>query len=345
LHQLAQETAQGTNLGVLYHCARKLIGLTGTLMGGYADDLFNLFYRMEPRLMVAEGFVAGTSGRRVATRYGVMESIEKIPDQDNACTRTAKSDVRLLRKPGASPLVFGKFLMASMAFVTLDDIADYLPSYEESVIEVEMDETLGRAYEHVEKDIREAVAANRGNRSLMSLMMHRLLLYTENRNATFITRHAVTIQRDGPPTLGPAQPLTLGFVESLVRSLGGETNAEVLPENVLARTERMLCWWSAAQPRQMFYENSEGKAAALNGRVFPQPPLVWRVADGELKVRALFENKRPSSSTQLAVAPFWNLSESGQVCTGSMRRRAGASVSSMPEWEKGFYESDGLCRS
>ena len=181
LHQLAQETAQGNNLGVLYRCAKKLIGLTGTLMGGYADDLFNLFYRMEPRQMVAEGFAAGTTGRRdFATRYGVMESIEKIPDQDNACTRTAKSDVRLVRKPGASPLVFGKFLMASTAFVTLDDIADYLPSYEESVIEVEMDETLGSAYEHVEKDIREAVAANRGNRSLMSLMMHRLLLYPDH---------------------------------------------------------------------------------------------------------------------------------------------------------------------
>jgi hypothetical protein len=55
-----------------------------------------------------------------------------------------------LRKPGASPLVFGKFLMASTAFVTLDDIADYLPCYEESVIEVEMGEQLGRAYKHVD---------------------------------------------------------------------------------------------------------------------------------------------------------------------------------------------------
>jgi len=34
LHQLAQETAQGNNLGVLYRCSLKLIGLTGTLMGG-----------------------------------------------------------------------------------------------------------------------------------------------------------------------------------------------------------------------------------------------------------------------------------------------------------------------
>jgi PRTRC genetic system protein B len=101
----------------------------------------------------------------------------------------------------------------------------------------------------------------------------------------------------------------------------------------------MLCWWSPAQSRQMFYENREGKAAVLNGRVLPQPPPIWRVADGELMVRALVENKRPSASTQPAVAPFWNLSEGGQVCMGSMYRPAGASVSNIPEWEKGFYES------
>jgi PRTRC genetic system protein B len=70
----------------------------------------------------------------------------------------------------------------------------------------------------------------------------------------------------------------------------------------------------------MFYQNSEGKAAGLNGRIFPQPPLVWRVADGQLKIRALTENKRPEAKTKLAVAPYWNLSDNGTVCTGSMRR-------------------------
>ncbi len=43
LHQLAGDTAQGNGLGVLARCAGKLIALTGTLMGGYADDLFNIF--------------------------------------------------------------------------------------------------------------------------------------------------------------------------------------------------------------------------------------------------------------------------------------------------------------
>jgi PRTRC genetic system protein B len=89
----------------------------------------------------------------------------------------------------------------------------------------------------------------------------------------------------------------------------------------------------------MFYESSEGKAAALNGRTFPQPPLVWRVDGGDLMIRALTENKRPQAMTKLAVAPLWNLSDNGRVCTGSMRRPDSASVAAIPDWERGFYES------
>jgi PRTRC genetic system protein B len=101
----------------------------------------------------------------------------------------------------------------------------------------------------------------------------------------------------------------------------------------------MIAWWTPAQRRQMFYQHSEGKAADLNGRIFPQPPLVWRVADGQLKIRALIENKRPEAKTKLAVAPYWNLSDSGTVCTGSMRRPENASVAAISDWERGFYES------
>ena len=105
-----------------------------------------------------------------------------------------------------------------------------------------------------------------------------LLVYRDNQ-ASFITRHDVTASKDAPPALGPAQPLTVAFIESLVRSLGGTVQAEVLPANVLAKTDRVITWWTPAQRRQMFYENSEGKAAELNGLVFPLPPLVWRVSN------------------------------------------------------------------
>jgi PRTRC genetic system protein B len=165
-----------------------------------------------------------------------------------------------------------------------------------------------------------------------------LLVYGD-RQRSFVTRHEVTTRKDAPPSLGPAQPLTLTFVESLVRSLGGSSTAEVLPENILAKGNYMIVWWTPAQRHQMFYENSEGKAAALNGRTFPQPPLVWRVDGGDLMIRALLENKRPNGSTKLAVAPFWNLSDCGRVCTGSMRRPDTVSVATIPDWECGFYES------
>ena len=165
-----------------------------------------------------------------------------------------------------------------------------------------------------------------------------LLVYGD-RQRNFVTRHQVTLHKEGPPTLEPAQPLTLGFVESLVRSLWGDSSAEVLPENVLAKGDRLVVWWTRACRRRMFYENAEQKARALNGRTFPQPPLVWRVHDGGLRIRALRENKRPDASTTLAVAPFWNLSDDGSVCTGTMRCPESASVASIPEWERGFYES------
>jgi PRTRC genetic system protein B len=165
------------------------------------------------------------------------------------------------------------------------------------------------------------------------------LLVYRDRQSSFITRHDVTAHKDAPPSLGPAQPLTVAFIDSMVRSLSGSIVADVLPANILAKADRMIVWWTPAQRRQMFYENSEGRAAELNGRVFPQPPLVWRVSNGELNIRALTGNARPGASTKLAVAPYWNLSDDGRVCTGTMRRPDSASVGAIQAWERGFYES------
>lgn len=165
-----------------------------------------------------------------------------------------------------------------------------------------------------------------------------LLIYRDGRRS-FITRHDVLAQKQGPPVLGVAQPLTTAFVENLAESLGGSASAEVLSKNILAKSDRMIAWWTPRCRRRMFYENSEGKMRMLNGMLFPQPPLVWKVIRGGLFIRALAENKRPNAETGLAVAPFWNLSVDGSVCLGSMRCPENTSVASIEGWEKGFYES------
>jgi hypothetical protein len=75
--------------------------------------------------------------------------------------------------------------------------------------------------------------------------LHEALLVYGDRQRNFVTRHQVTLHMNAPPTLEPAQPLSLGFLESPVRSLAGASSAEVLPENVLAKGDRMIAWWTA----------------------------------------------------------------------------------------------------
>jgi hypothetical protein len=156
------------------------VGLTGTLLGGYADDLYNILFRLQPQRMVDKGYEWGTSGRSAfAQDYGVLETITKVEPAENACS-DGKTTVTVRRKPGASPLLFGEFLMDTCAFVFLEDISDALPSYEESIIQVPMDAPMAEAYEKLEADIGEALKEHRGNRSLLSIMLNVLLLYPDH---------------------------------------------------------------------------------------------------------------------------------------------------------------------
>jgi PRTRC genetic system protein B len=101
----------------------------------------------------------------------------------------------------------------------------------------------------------------------------------------------------------------------------------------------MLVWWTRQQHRAMFFSDS-GDGRTLNGTVFPQPALVFRVCGSELSVRALAENKRPRPETSLMFAPYWNCDSAGRVCQGSMRAPGKLCLEAMKGWEKAFFESE-----
>jgi PRTRC genetic system protein B len=174
-----------------------------------------------------------------------------------------------------------------------------------------------------------------------------LLIYrsTEHQNGqfgnTFITHHDVNAEnRAKQSALGPAKTLTIEFVQSLVQALGGRVAVEFLPESVLARTERLIAWWTPRQERQMFFGTTQGDMGEINGATFPQPALVWLAMDHSLSVRAFKENHRPAADTKLCVAPYWNVYDTGSVCLGSMRAPEASTVASIPQWEQSFYESE-----
>ena len=181
IHQLAGDTAQGNALGVLNKTARRFLGLTGTLLSGYADDLFNTLFRTDAKRMAGDGYEWGSAGRERFTRdFGVIETIERITVEDNACSRKTKKTVTIKRKPGASPLLFGKYLMDHCAFIGLEDISDGLPSYREEVLPVAMEEPLKRAYEELEEEITACLKEHRGNSSVASTMLNALLAWPDH---------------------------------------------------------------------------------------------------------------------------------------------------------------------
>lgn len=179
VHELKGDTAQGSALASLVGATERSVILTGTLLGGYADDLFNILFRLDATKMLAEGFAHGDVGvRAFSETYGVLEKITVIEPVDNACSK-ARSTKRVRRRPGASPLLFGRFLMGLGAFVSLEDISDALPSYEEEVVAVEMDKYLKEAYERLEEQIKQALKEHRGNHSVISVALNALLLYPD----------------------------------------------------------------------------------------------------------------------------------------------------------------------
>jgi hypothetical protein len=179
VHELKGDTAQGNALGTLAGCAQRTVVLTGTLLGGYADEVFNILFRMHPSRMVQEGFEYGEAGVRAFTEtYGLLEKITVIEPEDNSCSE-ARVTKRVRRRPGASPLLFGRFLMSLGAFISLEDISEALPPYREEVVSVEMDPPLKEAYKQLEEDVKKALKEHRGNQSVMSVALNASLLYPD----------------------------------------------------------------------------------------------------------------------------------------------------------------------
>jgi len=173
-------TAQGNSFGALASACGKTIALTGTLLGGYGDDIFYILFRLSPDTMKQEGLEYSRISEWMS-RYGVLEKITKYSSEDNACSRGKKTSVILKRKPGISPMVFSNHLLGKAVFLHLADIALELPAIREEVVCVDMDPELESAYSrleyHLAKAMKEALVM--GSKRLLGAYLTNLLSYPD----------------------------------------------------------------------------------------------------------------------------------------------------------------------
>lgn len=176
----AGESAQGQAFGDLALAAKKTIGLTGTLLNGYASGLFHILFRTFAGVMKKEGYDFNDV-EAFARDFGVTKRTTRFDWREGRQgDRNGASNVKPL--PGVSPIVFTKFLLENAAFIGLADIADGLPSYTEIPVPIEMDEELKASYDNLETSVRNSFGGGRrrgGGMKTMAQMLQSLSVYPD----------------------------------------------------------------------------------------------------------------------------------------------------------------------
>jgi Helicase conserved C-terminal domain/Type III restriction enzyme, res subunit len=192
-HEFKNEhSAQGQAFGVLARKCRKAVLLTGTLMGGYADDLFFLLWRLNPKMMIEDGF-GYNSKRSLASasmafmrEHGVIKDIYTEREGQKMSHRTAKGSKSVghttSKGPGFGPKGIMRYVLPITVFLKLADIGgNVLPSYEEFFLGVPMTDEQEGAYRKMEsilsKELRDAMRM--GDKTLMGVVLNALLAWPD----------------------------------------------------------------------------------------------------------------------------------------------------------------------
>lgn len=189
-HEYKNEgSAQGQAMGVLARKCCKTLLLTGTLMGGYADDLFHLLWRLHPGRMIEDGFKPNSRGSMAGAtmaflrEHGVLKDIYK--ETSKTSHRTAKGNHvthRVAKAPGFGPKGVLRYVLPITVFLKLKDIGqNVLPTYDERFTPIAMTEAQADAYTTLASVLlKEMKAALRcGDNTLVGVVINVLLAWPD----------------------------------------------------------------------------------------------------------------------------------------------------------------------
>lgn len=269
----AGDSLQGNAMGALLSAAKKCLCLTGTLNGGYADDLFFLLYRMAPSALKAEGFEYPNSTKWLET-YGTLERVVTTEESDHYFGRPRKRNQIIRKRPGVSPQVIGQYLLDKSCFIRLADVIEGLPPYEEKVVSIHMDSASGqsKAYHDLQADLRRMVDKYRSK--ALASMLQGLLSYPDS--CASFGEH-MEFQRGDDNDIVEAPLIRLPRGKPLPKEL--ELINTVTEEKAQGR--KVLCYLTFTgkrdiRPRlQSILEERRFRVAVLDASVEPKKREAW----------------------------------------------------------------------
>ena len=179
----ADASARANALGALVASCRKVVAMTGTLIGGRASHVRSLLFRLCPKSLKAED-LSWQDDMEFARRYGRVDTIvtEKSGTaSDNRRSNGRSTTKRQAEQPGIMPTLYGRHLIGNTIFLSLKDVAADLPDYDEHPTPVSLSPVLEQPYREMEGKLKDAVAQllRRGSHRLLSAMLHALLAYPD----------------------------------------------------------------------------------------------------------------------------------------------------------------------
>ncbi|GLO68247.1 hypothetical protein MACH08_40310 [Oceanobacillus kimchii] len=181
-------TAQGNALGALAAASKKLVGGTGTLFGGKAEDIYYILWRLFPYMMKANGFEYSEVSKW-NHEYGNIEKTittyngESIGDEYSNKNSHGGSNTRSKEKvlPGISPFVYGKFLVQNSCLVRLVDVwPDPVELVDVPTIFVPMNPELRTAYDDMVRTFEKEIDKRKDGKKLYLPLTQNGVAYPDN---------------------------------------------------------------------------------------------------------------------------------------------------------------------
>lgn len=177
------DSAQANAAGSLAAASKKVLAMTGTLIGGYAEHLRPILFRLAPGSLVEEGF-SWKDAMPFNERYGRIETVitERTDSGDeNRQSRGSSTNKSKYCRPGIMPTLFGAHLMGNAVFLGLQEMNAALPTLKEYVVPIEMDPELKLAYDRVQQTLRSHVKQMlaRRDKRMLGTMLQTLMAYPD----------------------------------------------------------------------------------------------------------------------------------------------------------------------
>ena len=190
VHQFkAGDSAQGMMARMLAEVVPQRISLTGTLMAGYARDLFHLLYGFGgPEVRKDFEHNDATRWRNI---HGFVEKTVYLEAENAKRSKVRKKNEKPKDLPGAMPSVL-KYILGQSVFIRLKDVAAGLPPFTEHVVSVPLNEDVdpetgcsqGENYRDLEQsmlqEIKSLTYSNpRAAQQLVSIFAQAVLTYPD----------------------------------------------------------------------------------------------------------------------------------------------------------------------